>query len=583
MAKSRGEKGQAVPLLVVALSIVLIGGMGLAVDAANLYQQNQRAQVAADAAATAAAMSIFQGTNTSASNPAKFTLTTSTSITCNASSTELPCAYARLNGFGAINADSVNVDAPVCGGTPNPCAGFDGNLANRFTPDVVRVTITRDTNNTIMKMLGAANTTRIKAVGVAAIVEIKTPVPIIITHPSYPSTLYLNGVNNATVGIQICGGPSRSVQVNSSNPSAFNPTGGTVDLRYAGPSTTYDQSCTTHDGADFSVLGGVTTKPSEVQLGGAGQYIHSGPIPDPFIDVVENGYAGSTADGSPPQVPLNVAATPTHVLYGTGSCTNPGAGAGGNPGCYLFHPGLYKSPTWPNGLKPHDFGSGATTYALFEPGLYYVQSTAGVDFTHTAGGNMTDYNGNALADSVMCTTPPPAPNNTMCGDDQYTKKGMLIYNTGPSARPTAAGAFNVGTGAQVVFTGPTITQSDGASPAHMVPAPPYYNIVFWQDRNSVAHTGNSAHVLGTGNGCFTFNGATLYITNTLEIMQADPTHYQAVKYAGTPCSNTVNTGDIIVGTLEIKGNSIITMSLVPFAFVHQDKIALVAGGSQKPQ
>src|SRR6266540_3214008 len=95
MARSRkNEKGQATLILVLALGLVLVGGMGLAIDGANLYHQQQMAQVAADAAATAAAMSIFRGNYVH--SPAEVTdFPVNTSFTCTTTDTRLPCQFAR--------------------------------------------------------------------------------------------------------------------------------------------------------------------------------------------------------------------------------------------------------------------------------------------------------------------------------------------------------------------------------------------------------------------------------------------------------------------------------------------------------
>ena len=49
----KNEEGQALILLMVALSIFLLGAVGIGVDAGHLYAQKQLAQNAADAAAQA--------------------------------------------------------------------------------------------------------------------------------------------------------------------------------------------------------------------------------------------------------------------------------------------------------------------------------------------------------------------------------------------------------------------------------------------------------------------------------------------------------------------------------------------------
>src|SRR3954452_20532532 len=58
-----GERGQAILLVVLGMSIFVLGAIGLAIDGSHLYAQRQMAQAAADAAAQAGIMSIFDGTN----------------------------------------------------------------------------------------------------------------------------------------------------------------------------------------------------------------------------------------------------------------------------------------------------------------------------------------------------------------------------------------------------------------------------------------------------------------------------------------------------------------------------------------
>ena len=63
------EDGQSILLVVVAMSVFLIGALGLAIDGAQMYAHRQMAQAAADAAAQAGMMSIFRGTNATATFP----------------------------------------------------------------------------------------------------------------------------------------------------------------------------------------------------------------------------------------------------------------------------------------------------------------------------------------------------------------------------------------------------------------------------------------------------------------------------------------------------------------------------------
>src|SRR5438270_10282501 len=99
------NRGQAILLVVVAMSLVLLGGLGLAIDGSQYYTQRTMAQAAADAAAEAGVMSIFNATNTGG------TAAFSTSdFTCTTTAASTPCVYARLNGFGGTTDDIVRVE-----------------------------------------------------------------------------------------------------------------------------------------------------------------------------------------------------------------------------------------------------------------------------------------------------------------------------------------------------------------------------------------------------------------------------------------------------------------------------------------
>ena len=281
MAKSRREKGQALPLLILALGLLLLGGLGLAIDGANLYAEGQMAQVAADAAATAGAMSLLQGVDVSGKTTYFRRLRLGSRVR---QQKKLPCQYARLNGFGASADDTVFVDfRPVTRQLP---AAIRARFL-RPTVNQIRVTITRSVNNSFIRMLGGPLSTPIKATSIAAIVTVQSPVPILITDPSNSNTLSMNG----TTSITICGGPSRSIQVNSSNSQAYGG-GGTVRLSKAGPADT-SRDCTSGTGAILaSWRREILTEPGAESLGTMGHYISpSSPVQDPFANV------------SPPPVP----------------------------------------------------------------------------------------------------------------------------------------------------------------------------------------------------------------------------------------------------------------------------------------
>jgi hypothetical protein len=196
---------------------------------------------------------------------------------------------------------------------------------------------------------------------------------------------------------------------------------------------------------------------------------------------------------------------------------------------------------------------------IFQPGLYYIQG-GGFTLKNVFGGR------GAPDFSAMCAG---------CSPDPNTGMGMVVYDTGPAGSSTGnnpTGGFDIDTNVNVTLTGATVTTTNSQGQA--VPAAPYYGILFWEDRTANAHTGNQAHTLGQGNGCFTLIG-TIYATNTLNIMQNTPANYQEVDYNGNPCSTTVQQGDIIVSSLQIVGSTAIKMNLVPYGFLTIRQVALV--------
>ncbi len=354
-ANRRGrERGQAILLLVIGLSLFLIGAVGLAIDGGQMYAHRQMAQTAADAAAEAGIMSIFGRTN--ATSPSPFATGTPPSpFTCATTDGRTPCVYARRNGFGATAGDAVTVDFPTSvPGVP---------LSTDPVP-AIRVSVSRTLNTGLIRFVGPS-TASVSAIGVAGIVFQITQVPLLITHPHLPSVL-----QNGAATVQVCGGPSVSVQVNSDSPFAVN-LSKDFDLSHAGPADNGD--CTTGTGGDFAVTGGPVNPPSGLRLGTTGHYNQpSTPLEDPYRDI--------PAPAVPP-------AGDKHTYSGPGCPVLE---------CMLYSPGLYTT-----GIRVKN------ETALFKPGLYYIAN----------GGFINDANG----DMRMAVG---------FGADPMTGSGMVVYNTG---------------------------------------------------------------------------------------------------------------------------------------------------------
>jgi Flp pilus assembly protein TadG len=525
------QRGQATLLVVVALSLFLIGAVGLAIDASHLYAQRQMAQAAADAAATAALHAMYSRTNTATYNNDFGSAT----FTCAAGSNLTPCYQARLNGFDAANGDVIEVSFP--GSVPGVT------LTPGFNPAAVTVLVTRTVDTTLMGILGpAASNVAARATG--AMLEEISPVPILVLHPDKPASYEIIGNPN----IQICGGPQRSIQVNASSSGAVLAGGSSmVDLSTAGPTaaspaTPCDPafpSILQGTGADFGNFGGPDSYPAGSNFG-SGQYrAHTGPIHDPLKDV--------------PNPPIGTA--PLSPTWNGGLPVAPGVNgcpAGGK--CQLFLPGRYSNGirgqggsgarTNGNACTAALGGTGSTCYSLFAPGIYYMEQNG------FHGGSNSDLR------MATCSSQPGSP--VPYGPDADTSCGLLIYNTGSGSDDI----FEVGANGNAYLVGP---------PNDSV----YKGIVLFQDRDPSAGPHNSTpgskpHRLG-GGGAMTLIG-TVYATRWETCPGSNPscsrmlpgtTNYQAVDIRGTAGNTTQIVGMIITSVLQMGGGGIIKMTLDP--------------------
>lgn len=325
---SGDERGSVIVLLAIAL-VAIVAMAGLAMDGSLLYATKQRTQAAADAAAQAAAMDIYNGMSQA---------TASSSATW----------YAQQNGFNTAS-DSVSVTYPSCAGL-TWCNGHVS-VSGIDSPNLIEVKVSRTVNTTFLRVLSLSAST-VSATADAVIALTPAPIPIVVTHPTNANVVVTGGAKSV---ITICGGGQRAFQVNSSSANAINSPG--IDLSHAGPSS--NGSCTDAvTGADFAVVGGPATQPNSINLGVDGSYVQpASVIPDPFANV------------NPPLQPATAPAPTTVTL--------------GNNGCPVATCSLYSPGTYPDAKGNNLDVKNAT--ALFKPGIYYISSGG---FSNEANGTM---------------------------------------------------------------------------------------------------------------------------------------------------------------------------------------------------
>jgi hypothetical protein len=402
--KSR-EAGQSILLMALALGLFLLGAVAFSVDLGNLWWHRQRAQSAADAACIAGAMDLLVYNQTPVPTQAQKDAlggNPGTSFTCTTNSPASACEYATLNGYNSAGVTAGNPGNRVT-------VSFPKTLANATTPTKVmpnpnpvwfmQVNIWDSVQTYFAGMLNGKRAKDVGAVAACGGVMINAPVPILVLEPTNifgSSTLTVNGGGT----INIAGGPSQSIQVNSSDPGAVTLLSNTtVDLTQAGPN---------FNGADFGVWGNAVngTPADPPLLCGSGDPWPScwkpndPPIADPFAGVPV------PAQGTAITIPNPLLLCPQtnavcKVPAGTNGCVESTSGIGS--GCLDYKPGYYANGIVDNkGKSPDSIG------IIFDPGVYYIDNASGVN--NPAG---------LSPGSKVCIRP-----STAVGDGSY---GTIFY------------------------------------------------------------------------------------------------------------------------------------------------------------
>jgi len=301
----KGENGQVILLELVALSIFLIGVLGLAIDGANLYAQMQLAQSAADAGAQAAILSIFHGTNATGANPFA-TAAPVSPFQCGTTDGRTPCAYARLDGFGGTDADIVTVSFPTA------LSGVN-DLSPAPVP-AVSVTVQRTVNTFLIGLLGSTASS-IKVRGTAALIQSPLADCVLALDGSAPGAISVTG--NANINLTTCG-----IADDSASGSALALTGN-INI----------QADAIQVVGGVSEAGNISVNPTPT-AGAAAVPDPLASVPDPsFNPSASCNYSGLSYTG-------NVTPTLSPGTYCGGLSINGNAHVTFNPGTYIFRGGL---------------------------------------------------------------------------------------------------------------------------------------------------------------------------------------------------------------------------------------------------
>jgi len=359
--RCKGEEGQAVVLVALAMSIFLIGAIGLAIDGSQIYAQFQMAQTAADASAQAGVLELLKGTNASSAHPFSTTGPFPCAVPPATLDLRVPCVFAQDNGFGTSK-DKVTVSFPtsVSGVT----------LSTSFSPAAVSVTVQRTLPTFLIRLIGPSAST-VQAKATAAILT--------------------SGMTDCVVTL---GSSGTGVSITGS---------GTFTLSNCGMAIDSNSS------SALSMVGSATLSATSIQIVGNYQNvgspppsptptINASPVGDPLASVPEPSSAYSSS-GCPNSNPTSFVGSGTVTLSPGTYCSQVSIvgsyNVTFNPGSYTFLGGFINtgSGTVSFGQGTYVFvggfstiGSGPTTFGA---GTYTL---VGGGFSATGSGSLSGSN-----------------------------------------------------------------------------------------------------------------------------------------------------------------------------------------------
>ena len=584
----RPESGQVMLFVLLGLGLFLIGAMAFAVDMSNLWFNRQAAQTAADAVCTAGAMDMLVDYTNGTTNQGGFSVSGSpTPVDCSTSQTPAPCQYATLNGFDSAISQSgansgtlgnnvtfqVSATAPPGVTAPPPAAA-----ANAF----LSVKITDNIPTFFAGLLQGTTKQNVGATAICGVINATSPIPILVLNPTIPGALHMNGGGSTsqTGDIAIAGGPSKSIQVNSSSTTAV--------ALLGNPSINLCAGGATYCGSSMGVWGTEAAPPGFWNTVAkcappANPNLCTGTQTAPIWNSPAAPIADPFANISAPAQP-SAAGTTATVGAGVHGCPATGSGT-----CVEYTPGYYLS-----GITVQN------QIAIFQPGIYFL-----------AGSSCPGNKGSLCEDSNSCMRQSTQPGDGSGGTIFYFSdtKSVHVNANGGSACVTS---FNTASGVGSLANGVKCTAASQV-PGNLPPfltgsvllAPcqkptvtalctPNCNLNFGDPLGLGDPNGEQRGILffqnravNAGSNPSWGGGGSMLLAGTMYFHQCvtsgSDTGIGCVSGAfndvfslgGTPSSSTYVLGDVIADQLSLSGNAGLTMDLNPSAAYNTLKASLL--------
>lgn len=535
---SDAEQGQAAVALVLILGLFLLGAVGLGVDLTNVWFHRQAAQAAADAACQAGAMDML-ASNAGLTPPASgFTLGTANNCVGQPSATM--CTYAAANGYSGTGLVSGAASNSVSWTFPSSVTGVTSQGPNSF----LKVSIAENIRTYLMSLVNASKYITLNVSSTCGLVQVKAAAPMLVLSPTASGALTYSGGG----GVAIAGGPSRSLQVNSSSASAVSwSASGLIDLHAGGPNGT---------GSDIGIVGGPSTAPTNGSSNGynggtTGTWKSNVlPLSDPYGSVPA------------PSLPANAPA-PVWVEYGIDGCPD-------KTQVYQYYDSqtgksVYAScPEYSPGLYPSGITLGSSTTAIFKPGVYYMKGSLNAGASATL--RMAKPSGYQQTDGVMFYFLSGSLNISGCSGcvnsnvDNVQTTDLTCDGSAPPASlnmPTSISG-NV-LWAQCATNGTYWDSANDTTDSRG--APGSRGLLVFED-----HANATTQTAFTGSGQLSFSGSIyLHSSNYLDVFNL----------SGGTSSGTYVLGEIVADQVQLTGSGMVKLALNPAATIDESKAALL--------
>ncbi len=529
------ESGQAAVSLILMLGLFLLAVMGFAVDLTNVWFHRQAAMAAADAACEAGATDML-AMNAGMTLPAAG-FTPGTASNCVASSSATMCTYASLNGYNGAGLSSTAASNSVSWTFP---ASVSGVSAGAGTYSFITLTISENIKTFLMSLLTGSHYQNINISSTCGVTLVQEAAPMVVLNPSAAGAFTYSGGGT----LDIVGGPSRGLQVNSSSATAVAwAASGMINLSAGGPNQT---------GSNIALVGGPSTVPTNGSSSGynggtTGSWLPGVlPVSDPFGSVgapasIKSQTPGTTTSG-------------TWVAYQTDGCPDHSGSTGNSAqACIEYGPGYYPSGITP----PNDYST-----VIFKPGIYYLNGSLVASGSNTL--RMAKPSGYQQTDGVMFYFLAGSLNISGCSGCQSS--GVNNVNATDltcdgSSPPSGLGMSSTLYGN--VLYGQCTTKGTywdtGADTTDSRGAPGSRGLLIFQ-----AHT-NTTQPTFAGSGALSFSGALYFHSSS---------YSDVLNLSGRSSSGTLILGEIVVDEVNLSGSGVIKLALNPVATTSMSKVAI---------